>query len=155
MSKKLFIRCVVTSIIFFLVGTFWMATHRYLPAPTQDLPHEIYTTVWSHVLLLGWVSLLAIGLIYYLVPLAVNKQLFSERLGIIHFWLTTILTAIVLILQMAWTFMIDAPIAAGKSIPDAIIQTMPLPIILDILTWVVWAVQLLFAYNIARTLTSK
>jgi len=155
MSKRLMTHFVAASIVYYVIGTFWMAAHRSLPSPTQDLSHEIFTGSWNHLLLVGWLSLAAIGVIYYVVPTATNKQLYSERLGNVHFWLTNILMVLVFILENYLAFAIDPLLAAKMSIPQIMMQIMPLPIVVDILTYAAWIVQFVFVYNIARTLTLR
>jgi cytochrome c oxidase cbb3-type subunit 1 len=148
-------RFAVASIIYYLIGTFWMATHRYLPAPTQGPLPDIYSGLWIHLLTVGWLSLLAIGVIYYLLPTALNKRLFSERLGNVHFWLTNIFLILYFITGIVMVFSLEPLLLAKIAFPEAMRKIMPLPIILDLVGWIGWAVQLLFAYNIARTLASK
>lgn len=153
MSVRLLSRFVAASIVYGLVGLFWMATHRYLPEPTQALPAEIWGSLWGHVLLIGWLSFVAMGVIYYLIPTALNKKLYSERLGQVHFWLSNVTVILTVILEGYLVFAIDPLFAAGLPVPDIFARVMPLPIVVDVVGWVGWAVQLLFAYNIARTFT--
>jgi cbb3-type cytochrome oxidase subunit 1 len=155
LTKSLLSKFVIAGMFYFLVGTFWMATHRSLPAPTQTFARTIFSTTWVHLLTVGWLSLLGMGVIYYLVPSATGKQLFSERLGNIHFWATNAALVLSFIVANVLAFSIDPLLARQVPIPQAILQVMPLPIIFDILNYFGWAVQLLFVYNIGRTLAKK
>lgn len=155
MSVRLLSRFTAAAIVYGIVGLFWMSTHRYLPAPTQVLPLEIWNSLWVHVLTIGWLSFVAMGVIYYLVPTALNRQLHSERLGQIHFWLTNVTFLLLFLLEGYLVFAIDPLFAAGLPLPEIFARVMPLPIVVDIVGWAGWAVQLLFAYNMARTFTKK
>jgi len=145
----------MASIIYFVIGSFWMAVHLHLPVPTQTLSSEIYNSSWIHLLVVGWLTLMAIGAVYYLVPTALNRQLFSERLGNLHFWVTNMAMLISLVLWNVLAFTIDPLLAASQPVPQAMAHSMPLPLLVDLTNYVGWAVQLVFAYNIARTFTRK
>ncbi len=49
-----------------------------------------YSLMHSHLALIGWVSFLLFGLAYMIIPQYSGKPLFSEKLGIIQFWLANI-----------------------------------------------------------------
>lgn len=49
-----------------------------------------YSFMHSHLALIGWVSFLLFGLAYLLLPQYTGNPLFSERLGLIQFWLANI-----------------------------------------------------------------
>lgn len=155
MSVRLFSKFIMASIVYFVIGTLWMATHTHLPEPTQTLAAEIYNSSWIHLLVVGWLTLMAIGAVYYLVPTALNEKLFSERLGNIHFWVTNIAMVIGLVLWNVLAYTIDPFLAANQPVPQAMAHAMPLPLLVDLTNYVGWAAQLLFAYNIARTFARK
>jgi hypothetical protein len=46
-----------------------------------------FSFMHSHFALLGWVSFLLFGLTYQMIPQYGNNPLFSEKLGILQFWL--------------------------------------------------------------------
>ena len=49
-----------------------------------------FSFMHSHLALIGWVSFLLFGLAYTVIPQYSGKPLFSEKLGIIQFWLANI-----------------------------------------------------------------
>ena len=49
-----------------------------------------YSFMHSHLALLGWVSFFMFGAGYEIIPRFSNKPVFSEKLGIIQFWLGNI-----------------------------------------------------------------
>jgi len=49
-----------------------------------------YSFMHSHLALLGWVSFMLFGLCYEMIPRSCSRSIYSEKLGIAHFWLATI-----------------------------------------------------------------
>lgn len=49
-----------------------------------------YSFMHSHLALIGWVSFFIFGFIYDIIPRFSGKELFSEKLGKVHFWLGNI-----------------------------------------------------------------
>ncbi|MGI9317753.1 MAG: cbb3-type cytochrome c oxidase subunit I, partial [bacterium] len=49
---------------------------------------------------LGWVGMVSIGALYYLIPRLYDREIYSVRLIEIHFWMTTI--GIVLYITAMW-----------------------------------------------------
>ena len=46
-----------------------------------------YSFMHSHLALVGWVTFFIFGAAYEIIPRYSGRQIFSEKLGIIHFWL--------------------------------------------------------------------
>ncbi len=49
-----------------------------------------FSFMHSHLALIGWVSFFVFGLAYQIIPQYSRKPLFSEKLGILQFWLSNI-----------------------------------------------------------------
>jgi heme/copper-type cytochrome/quinol oxidase subunit 1 len=75
---KLFIK---TSLIYLAIST--ILGVLIIPGPGFSFMH-------SHFALIGWITFLAFGLCYEIIPRFTGKPLFSEKLGQIQFWLGNI-----------------------------------------------------------------
>ncbi len=49
-----------------------------------------YSFMHSHLALLGWVSFMLFGLCYEIIPRSCSRSVYSENLGIAHFWLAAV-----------------------------------------------------------------
>ncbi len=54
------------------------------------IPGPGYSFMHSHFALIGWVSFLLSGICYEIIPRFTGKPLFSEKLGVLQFWLGNI-----------------------------------------------------------------
>ncbi len=54
------------------------------------IPGPGFSFMHSHFALIGWVSYMIFGICYEIIPRFTGKPLFSEKLGIIQFWLGNI-----------------------------------------------------------------
>lgn len=54
------------------------------------IPGPGYSFMHSHFALIGWVSFLLFGICYEVIPRFSGKPLFSEKLGVLQFWLGNI-----------------------------------------------------------------
>ncbi len=151
MSSRLTSRFIYASLIYFMIGTFWMVFHRYLPTPSSELGAEIYAGQWIHLLTVGWLTLAVMGVLYYVIPKAYNTELYSERLGYIHFWLTNIAIILAVILGIQLSMGLDPLLNNGMTIPDSMMKLMPIPLLLDVVNITGWLVQIIFIYNIIET----
>ncbi|HEY3283594.1 MAG TPA: cbb3-type cytochrome c oxidase subunit I, partial [Armatimonadota bacterium] len=68
-----------------------------IQGPLQSLPsvqRVTHFTNWvvahAHLAVLGFSGMIALGAVYYLLPLASGRKLWSERLANLHFWLVLI-----------------------------------------------------------------
>ncbi len=59
-----------------------------------------WTIAHVHAGALGWVAMISIGAMYFLIPKLFNKKLYSLKLVEIHFWISTI--GIVLYIAAMW-----------------------------------------------------
>ncbi len=84
MSKSLAFNFIRVSIVYFLIGAFWMGAGETVPRPQADFASIVYDWGMTHIMTLGWASFAIIGAIYYLVPKAAERDLHSIRLGKIY-----------------------------------------------------------------------
>ena len=146
------------SIIYFLIGAFWMGFGQFIPAPQTDAALEPYMWAEVHVMVLGWATLAIMGALYYLVPrIAGRVDMFSSKLGRIHFWVTNITFPIGVLLVAYGSFAIDTLVAKGDTFEQATRDPSILPILLGylIIFSIGYAVQFVFAYNVYKTLATK
>lgn len=54
------------------------------------IPGPGFSFMHSHFALVGWVSFLLFGVCYEIIPRFTGKPLFSEKLGVLQFWLGNI-----------------------------------------------------------------
>ena len=81
---------------FVLTGTVWYFI-TCLQGPLHSLPSVqkvTHFTQWvighAHIALLGFGGSIAMGTVYYLLPMVAKRRLYSERLADLHFWLMLI-----------------------------------------------------------------
>lgn len=81
---------------FVFTGTIWYFI-TCIQGPFQSLPSVqkvTHFTQWvvahSHIALLGFGGFIAMGAVYYLLPLITKRPMYSKTLGDIHFWLTLV-----------------------------------------------------------------
>ena len=93
------LRFLVVSISFYGMSTFegpMMAIKT-----VNALSHNTdWTIAHVHAGALGWVAMISIGAMYFLVPKLFNKKLYSLKLVEVHFWLSTV--GIVLYIAAMW-----------------------------------------------------
>ncbi len=125
------------------------SVHNFL----ESGPARIIVGMHSHWNLLGWVSLAVIGVIYHLVPAIVGKELHSERLARIHFWLFAPLIIITSTLGVVAGYQ-GGILFSAKRFTEIDATIGPYMMILNILYIIEALVPfLLFAYNIHKTIT--
>lgn len=146
---------------FVFVGTIWYAV-VCLQGPLQSLPavqRLTHFTHWvvahAHIAILGFAGFIAIGAAYTILPLIVNKPLYSRRLADLHYWLILIgLTTMFLGLTAAGLIQ-----GAGWLNGEAFYRILPqlnLYMILRAVSGVaILASLIIFFYNIVRTVTQK
>ncbi len=131
-----------------------MTAFGEIPQLREEMAHRLYDLAMIHTMLLGWASLAIIGGIYYFVPKAAEKNLYSERLGRIHFWLTNITLPIGVLLFVYGSFLVESLIESGVSGEVAFSQPSTLPLFIGFFgAFIVGIIaQFLFVYNIYRTM---
>ncbi len=128
-----------------------------LPRPKAEFPSMLYDLGMLHTMLVGWASFAIIGAIYYLVPRAAEKELYSIRLGKIHFWITNLTFPVGAFLITWASFAIDSLLATGVPLEETRTAPSILPfyVIYLIVVIVGYAAQFVFAYNIHKTMATK
>ena len=81
-SVTLPLRFVLTGLLSLLLGMTWLAARPILLAGYHYSPEFVAVT---HLFALGWVTSIVMGAMYQLVPVALETQLYSERLARWHF----------------------------------------------------------------------
>lgn len=153
MSKTVASMFVKASIVFFLIQCVWGAIQTIEPvnAFLEAGPAGIIIGMHAHWGLLGWVSLALMGTIYYLVPVFVGKDLYSERLARVHFWVFSIALVLVTILGVTAGYL-GGTLVLAKNF-EAIGPTIgPLMMGVTILSFLEAAINFVFGYNIYKTL---
>lgn len=72
-------------ILYLVIGVTMGAVFAVRPSLGSEL-----RTVHAHLNLLGWVSMMICGVAYHILPRFRGRQLYSERLATLHFWLMNI-----------------------------------------------------------------
>jgi len=141
------------SIVYLLIVAIWGAV-LHIPDVGSFIraagPAGMISSAHSH---LGcvWLAMVAIGAIYYLVPVISAKSLYSERLGKIHFWTLNILAVLWTILMTVAGWLAGSLYLAEEA--RAIGPTLaPYRTSILIIAWIAVGVNFLLAYNIYRTL---
>ena len=159
MSKWLSFNFTRVSLIYFLLGAFWMGLGEAirLPRPQAEFAGMLYNWGMLHVIVLGWASFAIIGAIYYLVPRAAERDLYSLRLGKIHFWITNITFPIGIFLIVWGSFVADSLLATGLSDEQVLAAPsfFPFFMIYLIVFIIGYAAQFVFAYNVYKTMAAK
>jgi cytochrome c oxidase cbb3-type subunit 1 len=112
---------------------------------------------------LGWVSMITIGTLYYLIPRLVGeKEMFSVKLIEVHFWISTV--AVVLYIAAMWiagvmqglmwrTFEADGTLT--YSFVESVKATYPFYVIRLLGGLLFLSGMLLMAYNVIKTVSRK
>jgi len=93
------LRFLIVSISFYGMSTFEgpMMAIKTVNALSHDTD---WTIAHVHAGALGWVAMISIGAMYFLIPKLFNKKLYSMKLVEVHFWISTI--GIVLYIAAMW-----------------------------------------------------
>lgn len=154
MSKIVTNMFIKASIVYLLIGCIWGAIQT-LPSVHEFIeagPAGIIVGMHTHWSLLGWVSIAIMGGIYYLVPVIVGKDLYSERLAKAHFWIFNIAIVVGTILGLVAGYLGGTLYLAENF--AAIEPTIgPYMMLLTIVSWIEAAANFPFAYNIYKTVT--
>lgn len=155
------LRFLIVSVSFYGMSTFegpMMAIKT-----VNSLSHYTeWTIAHVHAGALGWVAMISIGAMYFLIPKLFNKKLYSMKLVEIHFWITTI--GIVLYISAMWVagimqgLMWRATNSDGTltySFPQSIEAVAPLYLIRFIGGLMFLIGMLIMGYNVYKTIYSK
>lgn len=155
MSKIVANMFIKVSIIYLLIGCIWGAVQTLPPIHEfiEEGPAAMISGMHAHWNLLGWVSMAVMGGLYYLVPMIVKKDLFSERLARIHFWIFNVAVVAGTILGLIAGYL-GGTLYLAKNFAAIDPTIGPYMMIVTIISWIEAAVNFLFAYNIYKTIKS-
>jgi cytochrome c oxidase cbb3-type subunit 1 len=119
-TNQRLVKFIVAAVLFFAWGTIQGALQAQEPIHnfiTQG-PASIIIGAHVHVGLLGWVSLMVVALIYYLVPVLTNKPIAAPGLINWIFWVWVINLAIMGVLMITVGIRAGNAFAAGVAGPQ-------------------------------------
>ncbi len=118
-------------------------------AADQQYHNTYFLVAHFHYALFGGPVMGLFAAFYYYLP-KMTGRMFSERLGRWHFWLTLIAFNVVFLPQ----FLLGIA-GMPRRIPDYALQFAPLNLVSSLGAFVLGATQLLFLYNVLRTVFGK
>jgi len=68
----------------------------------------------THIISLGWITMIIFGSLFQLIPVVLQVKLFSEALAEIQFWIFTF--GVIALTYSFWFFTIDMPLVLGASL---------------------------------------
>lgn len=148
------------SVAYFVAASLWgvvmtiKPVHDFLEAIGPEFRGMI-SSGHSHLCEVGWVSFALMGLLYLAVPKLLEKKLYSEKVASYQFGLMNVgIIGMVILLIVAGVLGGNMNIAGASKaeIEAAIAPFMILVMIFGIILFIGF---LLFAYNMAKTLTQK
>ncbi len=156
-TNKRLVKFIVAAVLFFAWGVVQGALQAQGPIHEflEQGPAGIIVGAHVHVNLLGWVSLMVVALIYYLVPILTNKSIAAPRLIDWIFWVFVISLTIQAVLMITVGIVAGNAFIAGTVGPqlEAIMIPYMIPIgILSIICGIVW---LAFVIQILVTVGRK
>lgn len=86
-------------------GTFWLFTTLLLALFPDSLAGHFFNPhllAMTHLLVLGWITMIIFGALYQLIPVILEVKLFSEKLAVISF--VTLLFGVGLLAKSFWDF---------------------------------------------------
>ncbi len=92
-NDELTMRCFLTAIMFFIIGTFLGFLGRWAvsnPGMMENITFYRIVTHHPYILVTGWTTMLFMALTNYLTPLVTRRPMFSETAAEVAYWLTTI-----------------------------------------------------------------
>ena len=151
------VKFIVAGVLFFA----WVTIQGALQAqgPIHEFlgqgPAGIIVGAHTHLGLMGWVSLMLAGLVYYLVPVLTNKPIAAPRLIDWIFWIWVITVAVMNVIMIIVGVVAGNAFIAGTVGPplDAIMTPYMIPI--GILGIICGIVALMFVVQILVTIARK
>ena len=156
-TNKRLVKFIVAAVLFFAWGVIQGALQAQGPIHEflEQGPAGIIVGAHVHVNLLGWVSLMLVALVYYLVPILTNKSIVAPRLINWIFWVFVVAFTIQAVLMITVGIVAGNAFVAGTVGPqlEAIMTPYMIPIgILSIICGIVW---LAFVIQILVTIGRK
>ena len=156
-TNKRLVKFIVAAVLFFAWGVIQGALQAQGPIHEflEQGPAGIIVGAHVHVNLLGWVSLMLVALVYYLVPILTNKSIAAPRLIDWIFWVFVVALTLQSVLMITVGIVAGNAFVAGTVGPqlEAIMTPYMIPIgILSIICGIVW---LAFVIQILVTIGRK
>src|SRR3990172_8852189 len=142
-TNQRLVKFIVAAVLYFAWGVIQGALQAQQPIHEfiAQGPAGIIVGAHVHVNLLGWVSLMVVALVYYLVPILTNKPIAAPRLINWIFWVFVVAFTIEAVLMIAVCINAGNAFIAGVVGPqlEALMAPFMLPIgILSIICGIVW-----------------
>ena len=156
-TNQRLVKFIVAAVLFFGWGVIQGAIQAQKPIHDflMQGPAEIIVGAHVHVNTLGWVSLMLVALVYYLVPILTNKPIAAPRLINWIFWIFVIAFTINAVLMITVGIRAGNAFAAGIVGPplDALVAPYMMPI--GILSIICGIVFLTFVVQILVSIARK
>ncbi len=156
-TNKRLVKFIVAAVLFFAWGVIQGALQAQGPIHEflEQGPAGIIIGAHVHVNLLGWVSLMVMALIYYLVPVISNKTIAAPRLINWIFWLSAVTIAVNAVLMITVGIIAGNAFIAGTVGPQLEAIMMPYMLPVGILSIVCGIVALMFVVQILVSIARK
>lgn len=151
------VKFIVAAVLYFAWGVIQGALQAQGPIHEfiEQGPAGIIIGAHVHVALLGWVSLMLVALVYYLVPVLTNKTIAAPRLIDWIFWIFVVAFTIEAILMITVGIRAGNAFIAGVEGPQLEALMTPYMISIGILSIVCGIVFLMFVAQILVSVARK
>src|SRR3989304_7312215 len=156
-ANQRLVKFIVAAVLYFAWGVIQGALQAQ--GPIHEFlgqgPAGIILAAELHVNLLGWVSLLLVALVYYLVPILTNKPIAAPRLINWIFWVFVVAFTIEAVLMIAVGINAGNAFIAGTTGPQLDALMAPYMIAIGMLSIVCALIFLIFVIQILATVARK
>ncbi len=156
-TNKRLVKFIVAAVLFFAWGVIQGALQAQGPIHEflEQGPAGIIVGAHVHVNLLGWVSLMVVALVYYLVPILTSKSIAAPRLIDWIFWIWVIVGTVQWLLMIIVGIVAGSAFVAGTVGPQLEAIMTPYMIPIGILSIICGIVALMFVVQILVTVGRK
>ena len=151
MEKTLGEKFLKASLIYFIIGVTMGAIMTIGRVYDFIVLSRLFVRAHAHINLIGWVSLSIIGFIYYFILGKTGKNLYSEKLGYMGFWLLNIGIIAEFIALMIGGYVQAYSFLAGD-FTRAPISAVPYTMLTIIFAFVIMIGIYMSVYNIYKTI---
>ena len=156
-TNQRLVKFIVAAVLYFAWGVIQGALQAQGPIHEfiEQGPAGIIVGAHVPVSLLGWVSLMVVALVYYLVPILTNKPIAAPGLINWIFWVFVITSTIYAILMIIVGIVAGNAFIAGTVGPPLEATMTPYMVLIGILSIICGIVFLAFVIQILVTITRK
>lgn len=156
-TNKRLVKFIVAAVLYFAWGIIQGALQAQGPISEfiRQGPAGIIVGAHVHVNLLGWVSLMVVALVYYLVPILTSKPIAAPRLIDWIFWVFVVVFTILAILMITVGIRAGNAFSAGVVGPQLEALMAPYMITIGILSIICALVFVTFVVQILVTIGRK